>query len=749
MERVRGSRRAVGGSSVVTESGGARFHIGGFVTLAVTKAGASLAGKGCHRVARGLPWLRSPGGRRFLVAVVFATALFVSGTALPGAGSWTTRLASGAHTTVNGVRSAGGPTITLNRTKGPNFDDLRVTLGGFAFDDFDGQAVVNVTNATVPSYVISSDPFFYINSSGGSSGQLPAIQASPGEYLVTAYEPGVPSVSTAYNLTLGSTSLVAVPSNCGPGNSVLVTGTNFPTDYPFTIFLGSPTGYDPLLNASPPDTVNGCVRLPSEPSGPFILFVTDENNYFYAATPAIVFPILPLVLTPSQGVVGTLVTASGGSFPHGSHVIVYWAGGTACTSVTNTMGFYTCSFTLPATSAGAYTVTAKNGTAPIATGSFIVTTPRLQLVPGQGPEEAYVDITGYGFSVHAPLASLTLGGIAVVGPDCLAGSLVTGTTGLEPGEFSCWVLIPNVLPEGLTVVATDHLGPSAIATFEVTAPSLSFSHGQGPAGATVTIYGHGFSVDSQLVSLTFGGAAIASGDCGLGSLVTGTPGLQPGEFSCTTEVPDMPAGATTVTAVDVTRVVVTTSFLVTIPVLSLSPSQGPEGTVVTVTGHGFSVDTTAGSFLVGMYPAQPCSTGSLTTGGPGLQPGEFSCTSIFSALSPGSNAVSVTDVSGGVATAIYTLTIPTLVVTPTSGPVGSTVTLIGHGFSVDTPLQSLSFDDVLIYSCPLGGSFTTGLTGLQPGEFVCAFAVPSGTIGPDVDAIDVTGSYAAASFDVT
>jgi len=87
------------------------------------------------------------------------------------------------------------------------------------------------------------------------------------------------------------------------------------------------------------------------------------------------------------------------------------------------------------------------------------------------------------------------------------------------------------------------------------------------------------------------------------------------------------------------------------------------------------------------------------------------------------------------------------VISPETGPAGTTVTVMGHGFSVDTPLASLVFDGVTITSC-LSGSLTTG--SIAPGGFSCTFLVPSvppGTVS--VTATDVGGTSAIVQFTVT
>jgi hypothetical protein len=294
------------------------------------------------------------------------------------------------------------------------------------------------------------------------------------------------------------------------------------------------------------------------------------------------------------------------------------------------------------------------------------------------------------------------------------------------------------------VTATDVSGAYATTMFTVTTPTLSASPYQGPVGATVNVTGHGFSVRTPVGSLVFDGVTISS--CQTGSLTTGQFPGWPGGFSCTFPVPSGTSG-TTVTATDVVGVSATATFTVTTPTLSTSSHQGPVRATVTVVGHGFSVDTPLASLVFDGVTITSCVSGTLATGVVATWPGGFNCTFLVPSGTSGTT-VTATDVSGAYATAKFTVTAPTLAVSPAQGPVGATVTVVGHGFSADTPLASLVFDGVVVTNC-LSGSLTTGQIPGWPGGFSCTFLVPSGTSGASVTATDVSGAYATAKFTVT
>jgi hypothetical protein len=280
-------------------------------------------------------------------------------------------------------------------------------------------------------------------------------------------------------------------------------------------------------------------------------------------------------------------------------------------------------------------------------------------------------------------------------------------------------------------------GGPAFVTITYALPAIAVTPGQGPVGSAVTVTGTNFS-SASAIGIVFDSTAIVSSSCTSGSLVTNSTGA----FSCTIQVPGGTVG-TAVTATDVTGAYASAWFSVTIPTLAASPSQGPVGATVTVIGHGFSVDAPLVSLVFDSVTITSCLSGSLTTGTVG--PGAFSCTIQVPGGTVGT-AVTATDVTGAYASAWFSVTIPTLAASPSQGPVGATVTVIGHGFSVDAPLVSLVFDSVTITSC-LSGSLTTGTVG--PGAFSCTIQVPGGTVGTTVTATDVTGTYATTMFTVT
>ena len=132
--------------------------------------------------------------------------------------------------------------------------------------------------------------------------------------------------------------------------------------------------------------------------------------------------------------------------------------------------------------------------------------------------------------------------------------------------------------------------------------------------------------------------------------------------------------------------------------------------------------------------------------------GAFSCTFLVPSGTSGTT-VTATDVGGQSATGTFTVTVPTISVTPTQGPDGAAYTVTGSGFSVSSGV-TVWFNSVA--QTPTGGSdctyATTAITSDSSGGFVCTFAVPSVSSGSyPIQATDTASTDASntVTFTVT
>jgi thermopsin len=303
---------------------------------------------------------------------------------------------------------------------------------------------------------------------------------------------------------------------------------------------------------------------------------------------------------------------------------------------------------------------------------------------------------------------------------------------LPDGEFN-WT--PNV-PTGYTSTtgAAFVVPPNApsLPPVSVTVPYAS------PGSGVVTFTENGLPPGLSW-QVTLGGTVESlTTDGGADSLffteLNGTYLYNIGTESGFVVTPSSTSGSLTVASAPVTLQVTFSRAAV-----SVSPSQGPVGASVTVSGTGFTESSPLASLVFDGITISSCSSGSLTTS----SLGSFTCTlRVTSGMS--GTTVTATDASGPTATATFTITTPTIAVSPTQGPVGATAMVTGTGFSDSTTLASLSFGGRPISSCT-SGSLATNASG----SFSCTLAVPSGTTTSVIRATDAGGGTATTTFTVT
>jgi hypothetical protein len=181
------------------------------------------------------------------------------------------------------------------------------------------------------------------------------------------------------------------------------------------------------------------------------------------------------------------------------------------------------------------------------------------------------------------------------------------------------------------------------------------------------------------------------------------------------------------------------------PSISLNPPYGPVGTTVTITGTGFAAASTITLKFDSATMTSACpspglclSPASVTT----TAAGGFTAHFTVPTTSDGPHAVQATDASANAASAVFTVTAPTLALSPNSGPVLTAVDITGTSFTPSSTV-SLTFQGSSWGSC---GTDAAGNIGSP-----CSFAVPgsAATGFNTVTGTDLAGLRATAIFDVT
>jgi hypothetical protein len=265
------------------------------------------------------------------------------------------------------------------------------------------------------------------------------------------------------------------------------------------------------------------------------------------------------------------------------------------------------------------------------------------LSPSSGPAGTSVTITGTNFGASQGTSTVAF----------------NGTTGAATtwSNTSIVVPVPSSATSGNVVVSVGGQASSGVAFTVIIPPSLtSLSPTAGPVGTSVTISGNGFGASQGNSTVSFNGTA-----------ATAT------SWSATSIVTFVPNGATSGNVV--VRVGGLASngvaFAVTPSINSISPSSGPAGTSVTITGTNFGQTQSTSSVMFGSSTATV--TGWSNTSVVAIVPGN---------LSAFTNVPVQVVVSGATSNAVNFAIAPSITsVSPTSGPVGSSVTITGTNFA--------------------------------------------------------------------
>ncbi len=173
------------------------------------------------------------------------------------------------------------------------------------------------------------------------------------------------------------------------------------------------------------------------------------------------------------------------------------------------------------------------------------------------------------------------------------------------------------------------------------------------------------------------------------------------------------------------------------PVITISPTSGPMGTLVTVSGSGFA-DSSAVTIK---YDGTQVTT--TTTTASGAIPSGV--TFVVPASAAGIHTVQATDASSNTASTTFTVTAPAITISPTSSPAGTQVTVSGSGFAPSSTV-TITYDGSTVTTSPI--TVTTTASGAIPSGVT--FVVPASAAGiHTVQATDASSNTASTTFLVT
>lgn len=422
----------------------------------------------------------------------------------------------------------------------------------------------------------------------------------------------------------------------------------------------------------------GCsFAVPYVDAGTYQVTITDQTTPTNTESAAFAVKAAAITsLSPSTGTGNITVNVSGQGFKATAPItfdVDEQAASSTCTS-TATGTFTNCAITMPYGEAGPARVTARdndgrsaflNYTRTLVKGTFT-------LNPTAAPWGTTVTVTGTGWTASR---SNTAGPVVRFDGQQVA-VCATGTGG---ALTSCTFTVPDeALGAGHTVTVTDPVNSfnNASQPFTINGPTVSLSPTGGTGGSTVTVSGTGYRPNAGIQLLFDGELVVPAAPCRT------NPN---GAFSsCSIVVPFRPQASYPVVARDVADAgaqregLASYALSLTAGAMSLSPTTGAGGTVVTVNGtSGWTANaTTANGPIVEFDGTQVTRC---TTNGTG---GLTGCTFTVPPVAQGGYTVRVTDGTNphNRNTATFTVNAPTITLGTTSGGTGTVTTVTGSGF---------------------------------------------------------------------
>lgn len=365
----------------------------------------------------------------------------------------------------------------------------------------------------------------------------------------------------AIPFTAAQAAPVLTPNQGGPGTEFTITGqvtgsSHWGTVYVFFTQVSTDHYLGTCEVAHTTGALSGCTfNVPAGAIvGSAIISLRTESTI---ASPQVgsllVFSVVTaqIAVSPTSGYVGeTTVTVTGSGFLTGQTMTLSFdaaviADTTPAAISTGTTGDFSATFTVPASSRGAHTVTAQGSLAESATAAF-TTLHKIVVTPTSGGFGDTVTVNGTGFAASSAM-TVYFDTVAVA---TTPAAVTSGTS----GSFTATFNVPDVAIGAHTVKAQDAGAASAEAAFTVSTSiaisPVTTASSPGNVGDDVTVTGSGF-IASHAITITYASTPVTFT----------TTSLADGSFSYTFEVPASTAGAHTITATDGTTTVTTTFYM--------------------------------------------------------------------------------------------------------------------------------------------------------------------------------------------
>ncbi|MEK7813191.1 MAG: hypothetical protein AAB296_05460, partial [Candidatus Desantisbacteria bacterium] len=392
-------------------------------------------------------------------------------------------------------------------------------------------------------------------------------------------------------------------------------------------------------------------------------------------------------VSPSEGTVGSSVTVTGDGFEYGPIGIDFGQTPTLANGMSSVNGSFSINLVVDTQFYGTQAVKASmtNNLNVFAEKTFFIWHTIDEITPNKGTVGTTITVKGTGFDA-GDVIKLKFG-VANEWDISVAS---------QKGSFTGTFIINAQVYGTTTVVVRGFIPPEQeISTTLVILPGIYMvTPAKGSIGTPVTVIGTGF-VATDVVNITFGNTSNIS------TATVGSDGLFTAYFTINTQQ----LGTTTVSASGTLSTSAMSTFRIIPSIILLSPGQGMVGTTVSIKGNGYN-----GSELVRISFGDRTTITTVTAN----IAGEFATSFVVDTQAYGTTSVGAIGVISQVSAQEWTFVIlPAIVnVTPTTGTIGSCVTIYGNGYDSDHVIKvnfgtTASITQTMSEDC---GSFTAVFT---------------------------------------
>ena len=414
----------------------------------------------------------------------------------------------------------------------------------------------------------------------------------------------------------------------------------------------------------------GHFHVPEAVNGDHFVAGVDSNG----VTATTIFTVVAhLILQPSSGYVGEVISVHGTGFSSNSNVTLRWDMAPVATTPqviqTSAEGSFNASFQTPQAVVGAHTVEATDAHSVSSSASFNIA-PHLVLEPDNGPANSFSTVICTGFSANANITVIWDPGLHT------QQTLSNGITN-SSGAYTAYVTIPSATNGSHVVEAIDWNGNVATTLFWV-GPKITIVPDSGYVETQATIYGSNFGANKTVTILwdvEVIGTASTDGN---------------GSFIYAFTVPHAINGMHRVTAIDQAGNTAYTYYIVYAHI-TVSETSGHVGDIITINGTGFANTTIVTVYWDGMQTQRGEISNTM---------GDVTLTFMVPESSQGVHEIQCIDSDGNPSNIIEFTVNPKIVLSTDYGYVGDTIAINGTGFAANS-LVRVTWDGVSQYAAEI------------------------------------------------